>query len=298
MSSTSLRMMAAILLVSATPVIAEPAKPAGQAVAAASTAATDQTAPGAAKPIAPAAVAPSGAAPADSAPASTGETKAATPPPAEAAKPAPPPVPVTLKASINLSTQTMTVSENGQIVHSWKISSGTRGNATPRGTYTPKWTARMWNSRQYHWAPMPYSVFIHGGVAVHGTSYTGYLGRPASKGCIRLATGNAKTFYNLVHRHGMKATRVSIHGAPNFASQAVASASPRSPRRVVRQESYGGFWSGFGGSYSAYDEGFTKPARRVKPKTRIVRLPNGKKRRVVVQSPPPSYYDDYAYSGW
>ena len=114
----------------------------------------------------------------------------------------PPPPPVTLKVSINLTDQTMTVSENGETKHTWKISSGRRGYATPTGTYKPYRMHKMWHSRKYDWAPMPNAIFFHKGFAVHGTYATGALGRPASHGCIRLAPSNAKKLYQLVSRHG------------------------------------------------------------------------------------------------
>ena len=59
-------------------------------------------------------------------------------------------------------------------------------------------------------SPMPYSVFYHGGYAIHGTGAVSRLGRPASHGCVRLHTANAKTFYNLVRRVGMGNTRVVV----------------------------------------------------------------------------------------
>ena len=57
---------------------------------------------------------------------------------------------------------------------------------------------KMWYSRKYEMSPMPYSVFYHGGYAVHGTGAVKQLGRPASHGCVRLQTANAATFYSLV----------------------------------------------------------------------------------------------------
>ena len=68
----------------------------------------------------------------------------------------------------------------------------------------------MHYSRKYHNSPMPYSVFYHGGYAVHGTNYVSKLGRPASHGCIRLHTANARTFYNLVNQYGRKNTLIRV----------------------------------------------------------------------------------------
>ena len=174
---------------------------------------------------------------------------------------------VTLKAEVDLSTQSMTVFAHGAPVHTWKISSGVSSRyPTPTGTFTPQRMHRMWHSRQWHGAPMPYAVFIHHGIAVHGTSYVGYLGRPASKGCVRLATRDAKLFYDLVARHGMEATAVTISGAPNYRVAAVSAARPRRPAtpKPVVQESFG-----FGFGYLSTPAPAPKPVKQTtarKPK--------------------------------
>lgn len=123
----------------------------------------------------------------------------------------PPPKP-TLFASIDLSKQTMTVSDKNGVIASWKISSGRHGYLTPTGTHTPHYTARMHYSKQYYNSPMPYSVFFNRGIAVHGTNDLRNLGRPASHGCIRSHPKNAKKFYDLVQKHGREMTRVTVHG--------------------------------------------------------------------------------------
>ncbi len=125
---------------------------------------------------------------------------------------APEPIVPTLKVAINLTRQVMTVSSEGNVLHTWKISSGRRGYETPTGTYKPTWMARRWYSRQYRGAPMPYSVFFNGGIATHGTGAVGRLGRPASHGCIRLRTKHARLFYNLVKSHGKDKTQIVVKG--------------------------------------------------------------------------------------
>jgi len=146
-------------------------------------------------------------------------------PESQEAAPLAPPEP-TLFARIDLNTQTMTVSDkNGEIAR-WKISSARGGYRTPTGTYTPHYTARMHYSKQYHFSPMPYSVFFNEGVAVHGTNDLGNLGRPASHGCVRAHPKNAKVFYELVQKHGMQMTRVTVVGKPPY-SPAVAEGRAR-----------------------------------------------------------------------
>ena len=233
----------------------------------------------------------------------------------EAAKPAPPPEP-TLTAAIDLAQQKMTVSENGSAKYTWPISSGTAEFPTPRGTFRPQWTAKMWYSRKYDNAPMPHAVFINGGVAVHATFHTGSLGRPASHGCIRLAPSNAKTFYGLVQKHSLKLTKVSIYGKPKWSAPAIARRdrdTDRARRYAAREDNNSWGWGG--PSYkttSAYDPGFTK--RRTRPAApraysynngynngyppRVYRSASGQ-RYVLVQRPQRKvyYYNNSGY-GW
>ncbi|GLS28648.1 L,D-transpeptidase [Neomesorhizobium albiziae] len=115
-----------------------------------------------------------------------------------------------LVARIDISNQTMTVSKQGRVIYTWRVSTARKGYWTPRGTYRPTRLHRMWYSRKYDMSPMPYSVFFRGGYAIHGTGYVKQLGRPASHGCVRLATGNAALFYSLVKQVGRKNTRIVL----------------------------------------------------------------------------------------
>ena len=116
----------------------------------------------------------------------------------------------TVVAHVNVSTQTMTVTKYGRVLYTWPVSTARRGYVTPRGSYRPTRMHKMWYSRKYDDAPMPYSVFYHGGYAVHGTSHVGNLGRPASHGCVRLRTKNAAAFYSLVREVGPGNTRIVV----------------------------------------------------------------------------------------
>ena len=115
-----------------------------------------------------------------------------------------------LVARIDVSQQTMTVSENGAVVYSWKVSTARKGYRTPRGTYSPTRLHKMWYSRKYDMSPMPHSIFFHGGYAIHGTNYIKSLGRPASHGCVRLHPANARTLFNLVRAHGPRNVRIVV----------------------------------------------------------------------------------------
>ncbi|MGO4834049.1 L,D-transpeptidase, partial [Rhizobiaceae sp. 2RAB30] len=107
-------------------------------------------------------------------------------------------------------TQTMTVTKHGRIIHTWPVSTARKGYVTPRGSWRPTRLHKMWRSRKYDNAPMPYSVFYHGGYAIHGTSAVSRLGSPASHGCVRLDTQNAARFYALVKEFGPGNTRIVV----------------------------------------------------------------------------------------
>ncbi len=134
---------------------------------------------------------------------------AAAAPEAGAPAPVAPSVP-TVVARIDLSDQTMTVYVDEKLAYVFKVSTGRRGYGTPTGQWKAKWLSPRHRSKKYHNAPMPWSVFFHGGYAVHGTTEVRRIGRPASHGCVRLRPANAKIFYKLVQANGKENTLVSV----------------------------------------------------------------------------------------
>ena len=113
-------------------------------------------------------------------------------------------------ARIDVSDQTMSIYVDDLLVHVFKVSTARKGYITPVGRYAPEWLSRFHRSKKYHNSPMPWSVFFHGGYAVHGTTEVRRLGRPASHGCVRLHPDNAKIFYQLVQASGKTNSRVAI----------------------------------------------------------------------------------------
>lgn len=105
-------------------------------------------------------------------------------------------------ARISNSQQSMQVYVDNRLAYVWPVSTARRPYWTPPGTYSVQRMHVMWHSRTYGMAPMPYSLFFHGGYAIHGTSSVGMLGRPASHGCVRLAPGNARTLFGLAQARG------------------------------------------------------------------------------------------------
>ena len=116
----------------------------------------------------------------------------------------------TVSAKISIASQTMTVYVNDAPVHTWPVSTARRGYTTPLGNYAPYWLSKNHRSKAYNNAPMPYAVFFLRGYAVHGTTDVKALGRPASHGCVRLLTENARTFYELVERSGKKNVSIVV----------------------------------------------------------------------------------------
>ncbi|PTW60465.1 L,D-transpeptidase-like protein [Breoghania corrubedonensis] len=113
-------------------------------------------------------------------------------------------------AVVDLSDQQLSIYNAGVLLHQWKVSTARRGYITPVGRYRPYRIHKMWRSRKYDNAPMPYSVFFHKGWAVHGTNAIRRLGRPASHGCVRLDPKNAKMLYGLVRQYGMEDVEIVI----------------------------------------------------------------------------------------
>ena len=111
---------------------------------------------------------------------------------------------------IDKSSQRMAVSVDGATRYNWPVSTGRRGYGTPNGVFHPQMLARRWYSRKYYNSPMPYSIFFHGGFAIHGTNDLARLGGPASHGCVRLHPSHAAMLYGLVERNGRGGTRIQI----------------------------------------------------------------------------------------
>ena len=134
-----------------------------------------------------------------------------------------------LTVSVDLSSQSMVVAEDGAVTRRWAISSGRIGYRTPNGVYRPQRLVRMHFSRKYGMSPMPHSIFFRGGYAIHGTGELRRLGRTASHGCIRLSPGNAAELYAMVQGYGRGATRIVVTGSAAQADAAGASPERRAP---------------------------------------------------------------------
>ncbi len=111
---------------------------------------------------------------------------------------------------VSISTQTMKVYRDEQLLYEWLVSTARPGKVTPTGTWQAKWLSRNHRSSLYNNAPMPYSIFYNGNFAIHGTNQIDRLGIPASAGCVRLHPDNAAVLFSLVQEAGLSSTWVSV----------------------------------------------------------------------------------------
>jgi len=124
---------------------------------------------------------------------------------------------VTADASVDVhidkTRQRMFVAVDGVTRYVWNVSTGAGGYETPSGSFRPFRMERDHFSRQWDNAPMPHSIFFTtAGHAIHGSEYTGILGRPASHGCVRLAPEHAAVLFALVTEAGLENSAISISG--------------------------------------------------------------------------------------
>ena len=113
-------------------------------------------------------------------------------------------------ARVSISTQTMHVYQDGQLLYEWPVSTARPGKVTPTGEWTAQWLSRHHRSRRYNMTPMPFAIFYSGHYAIHATYETHRLGRPASAGCVRLHPDNAARLFAMVQREGTDNMRVIV----------------------------------------------------------------------------------------
>jgi lipoprotein-anchoring transpeptidase ErfK/SrfK len=111
--------------------------------------------------------------------------------------------------TIDKSEQRMYVEAPNEY-YEWDVSTARKGYHTPTGQYKPTRMAKMHYSKKYDNAPMPNSIFFHGGYAIHATYDIKRLGRPASHGCVRLSPQNAQWLYLIVKENGPENTYIRI----------------------------------------------------------------------------------------
>lgn len=122
-------------------------------------------------------------------------------------------------ARISKKNQRLHLYLDGQLVDTFKVSTGDRNHETPlfdkrpSGPSFQKYTSKKFPGGNYNGlGNMPYVVFIRGGYGIHGTTRGNIpkLGKKASHGCIRLHPDHAKILFELVRKVGIENTWITV----------------------------------------------------------------------------------------
>jgi hypothetical protein len=146
-----------------------------------------------------------------------------------------------LLIKVDKAAQQMTVSQDGQQMYVWPVSTGVAGYDTPNGAYTPFRKEKEHFSKEWDDAPMPYSIFFTmKGHAIHGTNHSS-LGHPASHGCVRLSVAHAAILWDLVAKETMAHTSIVLTGRIPEEAPAVARARPQQNNPEQLRQAYQGY---------------------------------------------------------
>jgi hypothetical protein len=108
---------------------------------------------------------------------------------AEAAQSAP--CSAAARACLQLSTNQAWLMDNGNVTYGpVAVTTGRRGYETPPGTFKVQFKDRNHHSKEFHNAPMPFSVFFYRGMAFHQGSL-----KVKSHGCVHLSRDAAQQFF-------------------------------------------------------------------------------------------------------
>lgn len=103
--------------------------------------------------------------------------------------------------TIDLGEQRTYLYENGQVVNSWLVSTGTAENPTPAGDFTVFAHTRMQDMGCYEGAPyctedVPWITWFAKDIGFHGTYWHNNYGNRMSHGCVNLPIDLAKYVYD------------------------------------------------------------------------------------------------------
>ncbi|MDQ1123060.1 L,D-transpeptidase family protein [Microbacterium trichothecenolyticum] len=116
------------------------------------------------------------------------------------------------RIEVNLSTQTTTLWQNGQVYRTYTISSGAGDHATHTGEFRIGWKTAMQDmgcvpGYDYCTKDVPWVAYFNGDEGFHGTYWHNNFGTPMSHGCINMTISAAKELYDWAYR----GTQVSVH---------------------------------------------------------------------------------------
>jgi lipoprotein-anchoring transpeptidase ErfK/SrfK len=111
-----------------------------------------------------------------------------------------PAAPTNAGKSIVVSTEEQRIYayENGQLVHSYLVSTGLPDSPTVHGDFQVyvKYLKTDMSGPGYYLPDVPYTMYFYQGYGIHGTYWHNSFGRPMSHGCVNLPTDQAQWFYN------------------------------------------------------------------------------------------------------
>jgi lipoprotein-anchoring transpeptidase ErfK/SrfK len=110
-----------------------------------------------------------------------------------------PAAPTNAGKSIVVSTEEQRIYayENGQLVHSYLVSTGLPDSPTVHGDFQiyVKYLKTDMSGPGYYLPDVPYTMYFYQGYGLHGTYWHNSFGRPMSHGCVNLPTDQAQWFY-------------------------------------------------------------------------------------------------------
>ena len=128
-------------------------------------------------------------------------------PPASVGSPA---GPAGRRIVIDLSDQRLYAYEDGRLVNSLIISSGTAATPTPIGDFAiySRYSAQDMSGPGYYAPGVPWVQYFTGPYAIHGAYWHNNFGLPVSHGCVNLRTPDAEWLY----RWSRQGTPVKVQG--------------------------------------------------------------------------------------
>jgi len=99
---------------------------------------------------------------------------------------------------IDVTNQRLIAWEGGNQVYAVIVSTGKRATPTHPGVFTIQTKLRRDRMRGpgYDISDVPYTMYYHGGYAIHGAYWHNNFGTPMSHGCINVAVDHAQWLYN------------------------------------------------------------------------------------------------------
>lgn len=111
---------------------------------------------------------------------------------------------VVRKIDVNLSTQTISLTENGAVIDSWRVSSGVSGYETKPGNFTINWKLTSQNMGNqdttkapgYYQPNVKWVMYFNGDQALHGVYWHSAWGSTRSHGCVGMPEWRAQQVFN------------------------------------------------------------------------------------------------------